>query len=153
MENLDTELYHYGVKGMKWGVRRAAKLRGSAAKSKGEAKVLDVKAKNAQALGRNRAADSYRKKAASQRRKASDYEKEAKKLENDPAYRDAQYQLYKERGRQRTNKILGAIGGAAVVGLSAGMLKVGLEFADLSMSATSLGGFSLKDELRKGLGL
>lgn len=72
----EDELYHYGVKGQKWGVRKA-KLIDKAKISRQSAKEWDEMAKYAAQNGKTKRAAKYKKNAALDRADASKYEKQA----------------------------------------------------------------------------
>ena len=72
----EDELYHHGVKGMKWGHRKA-KLIDKANISRQSAKEWDEMAKYATQKGKTKQAAKYKKNAALDRADASKYEKQA----------------------------------------------------------------------------
>lgn len=81
--NHTNELYHYGVKGQKWGVRRYQNKDGmltplgkKARLSRESADEWDEMARNADARGKTKTAAKYRKNASQDREDASKYEKQ-----------------------------------------------------------------------------
>lgn len=73
------ELYHYGIPGMKWGVRRAKKLQSRANIARSSAKEWDEMARYASAKGKNKKADKYRENAIKDRADADKYQRKANK--------------------------------------------------------------------------
>lgn len=73
----NVELYHHGVKGMKWGHRKAQKYASKAKTARESSKEWDVMAKYALEKGKTKKAAKYKKYAAEERAEASQYEKAA----------------------------------------------------------------------------
>lgn len=73
----NNELYHYGVKGMRWGHRKAQKYESKARLSRESAKEWDEMADYAQSRGKTRRAEKYRQNAKDDRRDASAYDTKA----------------------------------------------------------------------------
>ena len=73
----EDELMHYGVKGMKWGVRRARKLQSKANIARDSAKEWDEMAGYARAKGKVKKADKYSANAAEDRADAAKYQAKA----------------------------------------------------------------------------
>lgn len=74
------ELAHYGVKGMKWGVRRARKLQNKAGIARESAREWDEMAARARAKGRTAKADKYSANAKQDRADAGKYESKASRM-------------------------------------------------------------------------
>lgn len=75
------ELYHYGVLGMKWGVRRARKNVSKAKTARESAKEWDEFARDASSKGKTKAAAKYKSYAAKDRADAKKYDSKAKQIE------------------------------------------------------------------------
>lgn len=73
------ELYHYGVKGMKWGVRKAQAHTNKAASLRKRADEYDAKGKTKKAASLREKAGNLNKKAAAEKRLV-DFKKEANKI-------------------------------------------------------------------------
>jgi hypothetical protein len=101
----DYELYHYGVKGMKWGVRRAQKYEKKARIARESAKEWDeigkAKADKLRSKGKNDKADrvlaKYRDNAKTDRSDAKKYEAKAKQENTKNNFRDARRDVSKSR--------------------------------------------------------
>lgn len=67
---MNNELYHYGVKGMKWGVRRTSKQLGKQLRKKAAEHRADEKTyqKKMSAVAKNKNADDYDRKLANYRK-------------------------------------------------------------------------------------
>ena len=76
-----TELYHYGVLGMKWGIHRAKRNTEKAANSRESAKEWDELARNASAKGNSKRANKYKRYAAKDRADAKKYDAKSKQIE------------------------------------------------------------------------
>ena len=71
------ELYHWGVKGMKWGVRKANRYRARSAAIRTKADEFDDAANTAEKHRLNLQARHYRRNALKNRRKADDLDRKA----------------------------------------------------------------------------
>lgn len=78
--NTTNELYHYGVPGMRWGHRRAAKFEGKATRARESAKEWDEMAKYQDEKGKSKKAAKYRQNAEKDRADAENYRIRAKEL-------------------------------------------------------------------------
>ena len=129
------ELYHHGVKGMKWGVRKAAKYTRAAGKAKRAADEFDLKAKEAGAQGRYVREARYKEKAANKRKYADEYEKRAKRLTKDTTYRDLEYYKHNQRVKKVVGGFLGTTAAAATVAV--------LPTATIALGMAALSGYSI----------
>lgn len=106
MEN-NYELCHYGVKGMKWGVRRAAKYADKARNARESAKewkeIGAYKADKLRAAGKNKKADrvtaKYNKYAAKDRADARAYDEKAAQKQREAKFQEAQAKVNASRSR------------------------------------------------------
>lgn len=79
----ETELYHHGVKGMKWGVRKAAKYESRASNARKELSELRGYEKNPSRIGSTKLASSIRRKQMNSLQKTVDkYQGKADKINN-----------------------------------------------------------------------
>lgn len=76
-ETEDNSLMHYGVKGMRWGHRRAAKLVNKASTARASAKEWDEMAAYAKSKGKFKRAEKYSQNAAQDRADAAKYQQKA----------------------------------------------------------------------------
>ena len=74
------ELYHYGVLGMKWGIRRARKNVEKGKVSRESAKEWDEMARAAKNKGKTKKAEKYSRYAAQDRADAKKYEQKSKQI-------------------------------------------------------------------------
>lgn len=113
------ELYHYGVKGQKWGVRRyekkASKARAKAKEYKMysddyNSKNYTVKLKDKERAKLQANSDKYRKKANAENRKARSLEAKAKDAANKKPMTKEQAKKAAVKGVEKTAKILNKVG-------------------------------------------
>ena len=117
------ELYHHGVKGMKWGVRKANKQTiDNEDISVSKMKVRAKKARYAERVNLRRASgaitekrkNGFAAKAEQRRREAEFYKSKIKELESDPEYKERQ-----KKGKAATTKTIAIAGGTALASTAA----------------------------------
>ena len=91
------ELQHYGVKGMKWGVRRAEKYTKKANIARISADEWDEMAGRARTKGKMNKAEKYTRNANEDRSAAKIYENKAKTEIKKQDFRDARSSVSKSR--------------------------------------------------------
>lgn len=98
------ELYHYGVVGMKWGVRRARKNFEKANRAKQSAKEWEEIARAKEAKGKTKAAAKYRENAAKDMADAKRYNTKAKSIQNKHMQRVGGKKAYDYNAKQSVGK-------------------------------------------------
>ena len=96
---MSEELYHYGVKGMKWGHRRAQRYENKARIARESAKEWDEMSKYASAKGKTRKANRYAYNASSDRVDAKQYANKAAQQNRKNNFKDARKDASKARSR------------------------------------------------------
>lgn len=96
-ENREYELYHYGVKGMKWGVRKAQKYNNKAKTARESADEWYEMAKYAEQRGKTKKAQKYRNNAAADIQDAGKYEKKASDFKKEVARTKAAVKNYRNK--------------------------------------------------------
>lgn len=91
------ELYHYGVKGMRWGVRKAQKQSSKARLARSSAKEWDEMAKYADSKGKTKRAEKFRKNAAKDRIDAERYDQKAASAKQEVSKTIAAVKQYNKR--------------------------------------------------------
>ena len=103
-------LIHYGVKGMKWGVRRAKKFESKAASARNSARELNAMASYEKAKGNVNRSNAYSKRALSDTTKAIKYEQKSKREIKKQDFRDSRANISRSRSlgaRLATNVLTG----------------------------------------------
>lgn len=104
----NTELYHYGVKGMKWKNHKAKKYENKAKAARESSKEWDEMARYALAKGKTKKAAKYKKYAAEERSEASRYKKAATETKKKSPKAKV------NSGKKRCEKVTQKIGRASV---------------------------------------
>lgn len=99
-----SELYHYGVLGMKWGRRKARTNVEKSNRAKESAKEWDEIANYKESKGRKRAAAKARENAARDREEARRYSSKANKLEKKHMQRAGGRKAYNYSAKESTGK-------------------------------------------------
>ena len=126
-------LIHYGVKGMKWGVRRARNLQSMAAGSRQSAKEETELSNYYRSKGKTRAADRRARWAAEASADAAKYQKKADKIMEKQAAKEAKKEAANTPEAKAAKRKEAAKIGAAVVGTalaSYGVYKVSQAIKD-----------------------
>lgn len=108
---MEYELYHHGVKGMKWGVRKAKKLQSKAKTARESAKEWDEMAKYARQQGNKKKALKYQKNAKRDRDDAKELDSRADDAIAKQKYKDAVKKRSKQilKGKSAVGKILSVV--------------------------------------------
>lgn len=130
--NYTDELYHYGVKGMRWGHRKAYKYQNKARIAKASAKEWDEMAGYAEQKGKHKLAAKYRNAAVKDRDDAKRYQELARATKT----------IDKEKarvGKEKAKKLLLTIGvTAAAVGAVAVGQKAVERYSDMKIGKVTL---------------
>ena len=102
--NSEDELYHYGVVGMKWGVRRARKNVEKAKLARSSAKEWEEIARAKEAKGKTKAAAKYRQNAAEDIAAANRYSAKAKSIQKKHEQRVGGKKAYDYNAKQSVGK-------------------------------------------------
>lgn len=123
------ELYHYGVPGMKWGVRRAKKYDKLASRNKAAAKKLDAKAKYAESTGKSSSAIKFSYKAGQARKLAGEQSKKAKALRSgNMDIMMAEKSAQAAKGKKVAKGVLKGVAGTAIAAATLPIVAVGWNF-------------------------
>ena len=113
------ELYHYGVPGMKWGVRRAKKYSKLSSRNKAAAKKLDAKATYAESTGKAGKAAKLRWKAGQARKLAGEQSKKASALKKgNMDVMMAEKSAQAAKGKKVAKGVMKGVGGTAVAAVT-----------------------------------
>lgn len=97
-------LAHYGVIGMRWGVRRAGRLSVKAARARRATSKWDAKASAASAKGDTKAASKYAEKAAASKSDAKQYMDKSRAIQNKHIERSGGKKAYDYNVKQSGGK-------------------------------------------------
>ena len=100
----NNELYHYGVLGMKWGVRRARKNVSKAKNARKSAKEWEEMARYSEQKGNKKKAAKYRSNAADDIADAQRYDAKAKKIQQKHERRSGGKKVIDYTQKQSTGK-------------------------------------------------
>lgn len=114
IETRPNELIHYGVPGMKWGVRKQQAYLKKSSTAKNKAKEYDSAAKTAKSGGDVKRANRFSKKAERSRKLADRYHNLSKKFDpNTPSGKLEQYKHDQRVKKAVANAVL-SVGSVAV---------------------------------------
>lgn len=97
-------LMHYGVIGMRWGVRRAGRFSIKSARASRASSKWDAKASAASAKGNTKAASKYSEKAAASKSEAKQYSDKSKAIQNKHIERAGGKKAYDYSAKQSSGK-------------------------------------------------
>ena len=95
--NYSNELYHYGVKGMRWGHRKAQRYEGKARNARASAKEWDELAARAKSKGKMKKSAAYTQAARNDRADAKRYDEKLKTVQKENKFRDSRRDVSKSR--------------------------------------------------------
>lgn len=126
---MNNDLMHYGVRGMKWGVRKKNYTTSDLKKYKGHvdnaSKIVDKQKE----VSKKKASKAYRKKVENDLSKMSDQELRdiVNRMNMEERYKQVMNTREYEVGKSRTEKILDNVGTALTIGSSALSLAIAIK--------------------------
>ena len=130
---MNNELYHYGVPGMKWGIRRAKKYANKAQQSRDSAKEWDEMAGYADAKGKTKAAAKYRSNAEKARLNADAFDAKATSIAGMKVTPDMGNNKRTSAGRSVAKGVLKTAG---TIAISAAVVTAGINIAKYKAGKT-----------------
>ena len=122
----DNELYHYGVKGMKWGVRRTAAQLGRAIKKAGSSLKRSISESNKRANERKKERELRKMKGKTKQMSSDELKRRIERLKMEKEYRSLMNET-RNRGRKTVGDVISDIGKNTVknIGTQAGVYALG----------------------------
>ena len=120
------ELYHYGIKGMKWGVRRTASQLGRAIKKAGSSLKRSISESNKRADDRKRERELMKMKGKPKKMSSDELKSRIDRLKMEKEYRSLMNET-RNRGRKTVGDVMSDIGKntARNLGTQAGVYTIG----------------------------
>ena len=126
---MNNELMHYGVKGMKWGIRKKNYTTSDLKKYKGHVETASKIVDKQKEVSKKQASKAHRKKVENDLSKMSDQELRdiVNRMNMEERYKQVMNTRQVEVGKSRTEKILDNVGTALTIGSSALSLAIAIK--------------------------
>lgn len=126
---MQNELTHYGVKGMKWGIRKKNYTTSDLKKYKGHVDTASKIVDKQKEVSKKQASKAHRKKVENDLSKMSDQELRdiVNRMNMEERYKQVMNTRQVEVGKSRTEKILDNVGTALTIGSSALSLAIAIK--------------------------
>ena len=126
---MNNELMHYGVKGMKWGIRKKNYTTSDLKKYKGHVDTASKIVDKQKEVSKKQASKAHRKKVENDLSKMSDQELRdiVNRMNMEERYKQVMNTRQVEVGKSRTEKILDNVGTALTIGSSALSLAIAIK--------------------------
>lgn len=126
---MNNELTHYGVKGMKWGIRKKNYTTSDLKKYKGHVDTASKIVDKQKEVSKKQASKAHRKKVENDLSKMSDQELRdiVNRMNMEERYKQVMNTRQVEVGKSRTEKILDNVGTALTIGSSALSLAIAIK--------------------------
>lgn len=126
---MNNDLMHYGVRGMKWGVRKKNYTTSDLKKYKGHVDSASKIVDKQKEVSKKKASKAHRKKVENDLSKMSDQELRdiVNRMNMEERYKQVMNTREYEVGKSRTEKILDNVGTALTIGSSALSLAIAIK--------------------------